>query len=97
MIKKTEFITLILLFAILLLIPNRVLTMDEKTAPKDYQFKLFLARGELSLAGNYHDTAIKNFQKALDINAYSPEARDLYEKAVVLKKLGIISEAAEAG
>lgn len=65
--------------------------------PEDYQFKLYVARGELSLADNYYDTAIKNLKDAITIKSNSAYAHDLYEKAIVLKKLGVISEAAESG
>ncbi|MGA1868483.1 MAG: hypothetical protein ACMUJM_08030 [bacterium] len=70
---------------------------SEHKESADYRYKLYISRGELSMADNYYETAIKNFQKAISIKSELPHAKDLYEKAVVLKKLGIISEAAEAG
>ena len=63
----------------------------------DYQFKLYMARGKLSVSDSYYETAIKNFQKALKLKTDSAQARDWLEKAITLKKLGIINEAAESG
>ena len=76
MTKKTGIIILFsLIFALLLFHPFNVLPLDEKTTPKDYRFNLYIARGELSLADNYHDTAIENFKLAI---SYSPTFAEAY-------------------
>lgn len=67
---------------------------NEATA---YQFKLHMARGNLSFSEGYYDTAIKNFKKAMDLSSESPEARSKYTQAILYKKLGIIMESTESG
>ena len=61
------------------------------------QFELYMARGKLSFADGYFDSAIKNFKKALDLNSASLDARDRYAQSILFKKLGILMEATSSG
>ncbi|MBN2374579.1 hypothetical protein JXL19_12420 [bacterium] len=70
--------------------------VDVSVTP-EYQFDLYMARGKLSVSESYYETAIQNFYKALDIRVESSHVRDWLEKAVTLKKLGVLNEAAESG
>ena len=64
---------------------------------KDYLFMLSMARGDLSFAEGYFDTAIKNYKEAVSINPDSSEARGKYAQAILFKKLGVLMEASESG
>ena len=61
------------------------------------QFELYMARGKLSFADGYFDSAIKNFKKALDLNSDSIDARDRYAQSILYKKLGILMESTSSG
>ena len=98
MIKKDRFIIFISVICALIFFSSLcVWAVTDQPVTPDYQFKLYMARGKLSVSDSYYETAIKNFKKALLIRADSSQARDWLEKAITLKKLGIINEAAEAG
>jgi len=71
--------------------------ITEKEITTSYQFKLHMARGDLSFYEGYYDTAIKNFKKAIDLSPQSPEARSKYSQAILYKKLGIIMESTASG
>ena len=73
---------------------NSQITANKATT---YQYKLHMARGSLSFAEGYFNTAIKNFKKAIDLSPQSPEARNKYTQAILYKKLGIIMESTESG
>ncbi|MGA1845438.1 MAG: hypothetical protein ACMUIS_12810 [bacterium] len=83
--------------SLILVSSPRVRARSDQTVTPEYQFNLFMARGKLSVSDSYYETAIKNFRMALDISRDSAQARDWLEKAITLKKLGIINEAAESG
>jgi len=68
---------------------------DNKSAA--YNFQLYMARGRLSFADGYFDTAIKNFKKAIDIKSTSSDAHDAYSQAIFFKKLGVLMESTSSG
>lgn len=98
MIKKDRLVIIVSLMSIFVFFSlfSVWVAADQPSTP-EYQFKLYMARGQLSVSDSYYETAIKNFQKALKIKTDSAQARDWLEKAITLKKLGIINEAAESG
>jgi hypothetical protein len=98
MIKKERFIIFIFaIFAVVFFSSLYVWGAADPSGTPEYQFKLYMARGKLSVSDSYYETAIKNFRKALKIKEDSAQARDWLEKAITSKKLGILNEAAEAG
>ncbi|MGA1825373.1 MAG: hypothetical protein ACMUIP_12005 [bacterium] len=72
---------------------------DTSSSSKSAQaeFELYMARGKLSFADGYFDSAIKNFKKALDLNSDSIDARDRYAQSVLYKKLGVLMESTSSG
>ena len=62
-----------------------------------YNFQLYMARGKLSFAEGYFDTAIRNFKKAVDIRSTSSDAHDAYSQAIFFKKLGVLMESTGSG
>ena len=98
MMKKNILIIVIcFIFTFIVLSSLTAWAVANKPGTPEYQFELYMARGKLSVSDSYYETAIKNFQKALKIKGDSAKARDWLEKAITLKKLGIINEAAESG
>ena len=98
MIKRERLIIFIAVISTLVLLSSLfVRAMADQSETPEYQFKLYMARGKLSVSDSYYETAIKNFRKALKIYADSAQARDWLEKAITSKKLGIMNEAAESG
>ena len=98
MYKKYVWIIWISVFCILLFFTSlNVRARLEKPTTTEYEFELYMARGKLSVSDNYYETAIRNFRKAIEIKTDSAYARDWLEKAIILKKLGIVNEAAESG
>ena len=98
MIKRERFIIFIaVVLALVFFSSFYVRAMADQTDTLEYRFKLYMARGKLSVSDSYYETAIKNFRKALEIYADSAQARDWLEKAITSKKLGIMNEAAESG
>jgi len=96
--KKNIWIVMISQLCFLLFFPSlSVRARIEKPAIAEYEFELYMARGKLSVSDNYYETAIQNFRKAIEIKTDSAHARDWLEKAITLKKLGIVNEAAESG
>ena len=96
--KKNVWMIIISVLCVLLFFPAlSVHARIEKPVAAEYEFELYMARGKLSVSDNYYETAIKNFRKAIEIKADSAHARDWLEKAITLKKLGIVNEAAESG
>ena len=83
--------------SLILVSSPRVRAQSDQTVTPEYRFNLYMARGKLSVSDSYYETAVKNFRLALDIKRDSAQARDWLEKAITLKKLGIINEAAESG
>ena len=98
MIKKDRLVIIISLMSIFVFFSLFCVSVAaDQPNTLEYQFKLYMARGQLSVSDSYYETAIRNIKKALLIKADSSQARDWLEKAITLKKLGIINEAAESG
>ena len=76
---------------------NSPINKKEGPTTSTYQFKLHMARGQLSFSEGYYDTAIKNFKKAMDLTPDSTEARSRYTQAILYKKLGVVMESTESG